>query len=43
MAEQNNLGLNRRDLMGAVAVGAAGMGLSDPAHAQDKSAEAGPL
>ena len=43
MPEQNSLGLNRRDLMGAVAVGAAGMGFSDPAHAQDKSAEAGPL
>ena len=43
MPEQNNLGFNRRDLMGVVAAGAAGMGLSDPARAQDKRAEAGPL
>ena len=43
MPNQTTFGLNRRDLMGAVAVGAAGVSLADAANAQAKPEDAKPL
>ena len=43
MPNQTTFGLNRRDLMGAVAAGAAGVSLAESAHAQSKPEEAKPL